>query len=85
LQHVRAFVETAVLTSLDIVLIVGGYILLILTLSPWVALLAVCLCDLTWYNLRFQPSRATRRQVGDGKRKTATSRSSRKTSPECTW
>jgi len=54
LQNVRAFVQTAVLTSLEIVLIVGGYIILILLLNPWVALLALLpLPFWTWYILRF--------------------------------
>lgn len=54
LQNVRTFVETAVLLTLEIVLIVGGYIILILTLSPWVALLALLPLPLwTWYILRF--------------------------------
>lgn len=41
LQNVRAFLQTAVLVSLEIVLIVGGYILLLTTRSPWVAALAL--------------------------------------------
>lgn len=54
LQNVRIFVETAVLLTLEIVLIVGGYIVLILTLSPWVALLALLPLPVwTWYILRF--------------------------------
>ncbi|HEY8666512.1 MAG TPA: ABC transporter transmembrane domain-containing protein, partial [Tepidisphaeraceae bacterium] len=61
LQNVRMFVQSAVLTSLEIVLIVGGYIVLILTRSPWVALLALVPMPFwTWYILRFskkaQPS-----------------------------
>lgn len=54
LQNVRAFVQTAVLTSLDIVLVVGGYMILLLTRSPWLA--AVSLVPLpfwTVYILRF--------------------------------
>jgi len=54
LQNVRTFVETAVLTTLEITLIVGGYIILIMTLSPWVALLALAPLPIwTWYVLRF--------------------------------
>ncbi|HTW94178.1 MAG TPA: ABC transporter ATP-binding protein, partial [Tepidisphaeraceae bacterium] len=41
LQNVRMFVQTAVLTTLDMVLIVGGYIILISTISKWFALLSV--------------------------------------------
>jgi ATP-binding cassette subfamily B protein len=54
LNTVRQFVQTAVLTSLEIVLIVGGYIVLILTRSPWLALLSLLpLPFWTWYILRF--------------------------------
>ena len=54
LQHVRSFVNTAVLLSLEIVLIVGGYIALLLSRSPWVAALALLpLPFWTWYILRF--------------------------------
>ena len=54
LQNVRTFVQTAVLTSLEIALIVGGYIVLILSRQPWVALLALLpLPFWTWYILRF--------------------------------
>jgi ATP-binding cassette subfamily B protein len=54
LQNVRAFIETAVLLSLEIGLVVGGYIVLIAAKSPWLALLAlVPLPVWTWYVLRF--------------------------------
>lgn len=54
LQNVRAFIETAVLLTLEIVLVVGGYIVLIAVKSPWLALLAlVPLPVWTWYVLRF--------------------------------
>ncbi|MGI8922471.1 MAG: ABC transporter ATP-binding protein, partial [Fimbriimonadales bacterium] len=54
LQHVRSFIQTAVLTTLEIVLIVGGYIVLIFTLSPWLAALSLAPLPLwTWYILRF--------------------------------
>ncbi len=54
LQHVRAFLQTAVLTSLDIALIVGGYMWLLLTRSPWLAALSlVPLPFWTLYILRF--------------------------------
>lgn len=41
LQNVRTFIQTAVLTSLDIVLIVAGYMWLLLTRSPWLAALSL--------------------------------------------
>jgi ATP-binding cassette subfamily B protein len=54
LQHVRSFLQSAVLVSLEIILIVGGYIALLLTRSPWVAAFAVVPLPLwTWYILRF--------------------------------
>jgi ATP-binding cassette subfamily B protein len=54
LQNVRAFVQTAVLTTLDIVLVVGGYIVLLVTRSPTLALLAMIPLPIwTIYILRF--------------------------------
>jgi len=54
LQNVRAFVQTAVLTTLEIGLIVGGYMLLVFTLSPVVAALSLLPLPIwTWYILRF--------------------------------
>ena len=54
LQNVRAFVQTAVITTLDILLYVAGCLILILTRSPWVALLAtVPLPVWVWYTMRF--------------------------------
>jgi ABC-type multidrug transport system fused ATPase/permease subunit len=54
LQNCRMFVETAVLVTLEIVLVVGGYIVLIFTESPWLALLSlVPLPVWTFYILRF--------------------------------
>ena len=41
LQNVRLFLQTAVLTSLDIVLIVGGYIILLATRNGWLAALSL--------------------------------------------
>ena len=41
LQNVRAFVQTAVLMTLEIILVVSGNIVLILTKSPYLALLAL--------------------------------------------
>lgn len=54
LQSVRAFINSAVLITLEIVLIVAGYIALLLTRSPWVALLALVPMPIwTVYILRF--------------------------------
>lgn len=54
LQNVRTFVQTAVLTTLDIVLVVGGYILLLVTRSPTLALLSLIPLPIwTIYILRF--------------------------------
>jgi ABC-type multidrug transport system fused ATPase/permease subunit len=54
LQHVRAFVQTAVLTSLEIVLTVGGYMALILTINPILAALSLIPLPIwTLYILRF--------------------------------
>lgn len=54
LQHVRTFVQTAVLTTLDIVLVVGGYMILLWTRSYWLAALSLAPLPVwTWYILRF--------------------------------
>jgi ATP-binding cassette subfamily B protein len=54
LQNIRAFVQTALLLSLEVVLIVGGYMILLISRSPWIALLALAPLPLwTWYTLRF--------------------------------
>lgn len=54
LQNVRAFIQTALLVTLEIALIVGGYIILIFTINPWLALVAAMpLPFWTWYILRF--------------------------------
>lgn len=54
LQNIRAFVQTALLLSLEVVLIVGGYMILLVSRSPWIALLALAPLPLwTWYTLRF--------------------------------
>ncbi len=70
LQNVRAFVNTAVLVTLEIVLIVGGCIALLLTRSAWVALLAMVPLPIwTWYILRFsrkaQPALESVMEAGD--------------------
>ncbi len=70
LQNVRAFINSAVLITLEIVLIVGGYIILLLSRSPWVAALALVPLPLwTWYILRFgrkaQPALRSAMEAGD--------------------
>src|SRR5213076_697575 len=40
LQNVRQFINSAILVNGEIVLIVGGYIILLAMRSPWVAMLA---------------------------------------------
>lgn len=54
LQNVRSFVETVVNQSMEIGLTVGAYILLLMTISPWIALLSLLPLPLwTFYILRF--------------------------------
>ncbi len=70
LQNVRAFVNTAVLLTLEILLIVGGYMILLLTRTPWAALLSVApLPFWIWYTLRFsrrmRPAQEAVMRVGD--------------------
>lgn len=70
LQSVRAFIQSAVLLTLEIVLIVGGYILVILSRSPLLAGLALVPLPI-WiaYVLRFsrrvQPAQEAVMEVGD--------------------
>lgn len=70
LQNVRMFVNSAVLITLEIVLIVLGYVVLLATRSPWVALLALLPLPLwTIYTLRFsrriQPALQAQMEAGD--------------------
>ena len=70
LQNVRVFLQTCVLTVLEIVLIVGGFVILLLTRQPWAALIALIPLPLwTWYILRFskkvQPSAKAVMEAGD--------------------
>jgi len=70
LQNVRAFVQTALLVTLEIVLVVGGYMILLATLNPYIALLAVIPLPIwTWYILRFsrkvQPAAKAAMEAGD--------------------
>jgi ATP-binding cassette subfamily B protein len=54
LQNVRSFVQTAIITTLDIALIVIGYEIMIVTINPWLALLAVGPLPIwTYYILKF--------------------------------
>ena len=54
LQNVRTFVQSALLLTLEIILVVTGYILLILSKNVWVALLALAPLPVwTIYTVRF--------------------------------
>jgi len=54
LQNVRGFIQTAVLTTLDIILAVGGYMAVLFWVSKSVALLSLVPLPLwTWYIVRF--------------------------------
>jgi ABC-type multidrug transport system fused ATPase/permease subunit len=54
LQNVRAFVETVVTLSTELLLITGGYIILLMTISPWIGLLSLLPLPIwTFYILRF--------------------------------
>jgi ATP-binding cassette subfamily B protein len=54
LQNCRQFIQTAILTTLEIILVVVGYITAIAWSNPWMALLALAPLPIwTWYILRF--------------------------------
>lgn len=54
LQNVRNFINSALLMTVEIVLIVGGYMILLLTRSPWTALLAILPLPIwTWFTIGF--------------------------------
>ncbi len=54
LQNVRQFIQTAVLTTLEIVLYVAGYMYMIFRVSPWLAILSLIPLPIwTWYIVRF--------------------------------
>ncbi len=54
LQHVRNFINSSVLMTTEIILIIGGYMILLLTRSPWAALLAILPLPIwTWYTIGF--------------------------------
>ncbi len=70
LQNVRQFVQTAVLTTLEIVLYVGGYMVLILYINKTMAVLTLLPLPIwTWYILRFgkvvQPASKAVMTAGD--------------------
>jgi ABC-type multidrug transport system fused ATPase/permease subunit len=70
LQNVRGFVQTALLMTLEIVLVVGGYIVLLITRNPYVAVLSLMPLPLwVWYILRFsrtvQPAAKAAMEAGD--------------------
>jgi ATP-binding cassette subfamily B protein len=70
LQNVRQFVQTAVLTTVEIVLVVGGYIILLYTKSKWIALLSLAPLPIwIWYIMRFskaiQPVTKSNMEAGD--------------------
>jgi ATP-binding cassette subfamily B protein len=70
LQNVRTFVQTAVLTTLEILLVVGGYIILVYSRNHWLAVLSLIpLPFWTTYILRFskkvQPANKEVMESGD--------------------
>jgi ABC-type multidrug transport system fused ATPase/permease subunit len=70
LQNVRGFIQTAVLTTLEIVLYVVGYMYMIFSVSHWLALLSLLPLPIwTWYILRFgkmvQPASKAVMAAGD--------------------
>jgi ABC-type multidrug transport system fused ATPase/permease subunit len=70
LGHVRTFIQTAVLTTLEILLYVGGYIALIYTREPWLAALSLVPLPIwTFYIMRFgkkvQPASKAVMEAGD--------------------
>ncbi len=70
LQNVRAFIQTAILTTLEIMLYVVGYMFIIFGINPWLAALSVIPLPIwTWYILRFgkvvQPASKAVMSAGD--------------------
>jgi ABC-type multidrug transport system fused ATPase/permease subunit len=70
LQNVRSFLQTALLTTLEIVLVVSGYIVLLTTRNPYIAVLSIVPLPLwVWYILRFsrrvQPAAKAAMEAGD--------------------
>ncbi|MBI5864984.1 MAG: ABC transporter ATP-binding protein [Planctomycetes bacterium] len=54
LQNIRAFIQSSLLLTLEIVLIVSGYFALLLSRSPWLAALALAPLPIWgWYTVRF--------------------------------
>lgn len=70
LQNVREFIQSAVLLNLEIFLIVTGYVALLMTRSPWVAVLALLpLPFWTWqvlaFSRRIEPALRAALEAGD--------------------
>ena len=70
LNNVRVFLQTCVLAVLEIVLIVGGFIILLMSRQPWVALISLVPLPIwLWYILRFskrvQPTAKAVMEAGD--------------------
>jgi ATP-binding cassette subfamily B protein len=70
LQNVRQFTQSSVVTTLEIVLNVGGYMVLVYSRNHWVALLMLIPLPIwTWYILRFskkvQPANKEVMESGD--------------------
>lgn len=70
LQNVRAFINSAVLLTLEIVLLVGGYIVLLAIRAPLAAVLAIApLPAWIWYTTRFskriRPAQQAVMEAGD--------------------
>ena len=70
LQNVRTFVQTALLLTLEIFLVVGGYITLLVSRNPYIAVLSLLPLPLwVWYVLRFsktvQPAAKATMEAGD--------------------
>jgi ABC-type multidrug transport system fused ATPase/permease subunit len=54
LQNVRQFIQTAIVMTLEIVLVVLGYIAVMFKINPWLALMSLVPLPIwTWYILRF--------------------------------
>lgn len=70
LQHVRMFIQNSLLQSIEIVLSVVAYMTLILTKSPWLALLAIVPMPfwtgyILWFSRRAQPVAKAAMEAGD--------------------
>jgi ATP-binding cassette subfamily B protein len=70
LNNVRTFVQSGLLLSLEIVLVVSGYIIVIYSRNPWLAALSLVPLPIwTWYIIRFskkvQPANQMVMEAGD--------------------